>query len=1109
MNIKTNMLEITSQLIENYDKKRLETMNSELFRVESGGTISTYVGFFFQKDKTTGEMKKIWLPWADVKKGDVTRYTQKGSLSPLVCLKNRAIRTGEMSNLIIIDLDSENHTNKAGVKSKCQGINLWYDLIKKHGEVKTLQASTPSGGLHVYFQYEKTLSEPKTKLGCTYKKIKDNVYEVDIDGGVDLMTDGKICSAPPSYDPIKKGGYKYINTHDVIKMPDFVHAWLLRLIEEQNSHKKTDNKTKKRKRKSDREVIKEAKLNYKKKTHGFKIPDTVYYNITDSELEALLKEVHVKHYTEYLLWVTLTAAVKSCNNENAYEIYDKVCKLKNPSKYNAESNEFTWDALEPTININYIVNLVNKQREAKDKKFTEVKFIRPVRDFIPITQKLKNTTIKEIDELTAEDIKIPKYNTVIINSGTGTAKTNSTMQKFKDLCFNEENEEIPKYKFLSIVSRTSLCNAHIEAWDRVWKSKRKLYSYKGDKNYDKQNVAITINSLHKLHMLKNINSETLKDYVLFLDEFQSFLGYLFDDSNMKKKKTRTKNLHLLLKIIKNVKYIIACDAHITDMCINFIRKLRGEDNIHFLINTKKPKKDLVVNNYDDISDMVKKIKDIQKKNSEIKDVKKKHFFTLTFDSLALQKEIHKMLKINNSDEDYVIINSESKPKDFDTIDISDLIENCHTSYTPSLVYGNSIITENKMSIFTFVTGKTLSPLEILQQMSRTRNVKEYNIHFHVTNKNLEYYYLEQVKNFYKQSFEIECENFKDLGTIRMNNNGDLELIDNIYSNIFYLHKFYKDALFSDFEFHLKKLLKKDGCIIKHIRSESVKIIIEKPKKIWLDSEVVKQNKKLVKTDDMEYIKQIVYEKEPENKKDHAEKKREYIAKHYKIPLAILKKDEEMRKAILYKNEDKHHHYFCEYSKPISVIKLLKQKNSDNELQCLLTSDEYTKIYIAKKFESKKLLNISCFGEISDTTDLKSKCVINDSLWNMYITAFSKKGKDRIKPKTLEELKKILFNLYKYMFGYSTYDQKHPDQIMDNRMLIRDYERSNCMINGKQKFSYVYSEPYFDTKYLKLQLKIYNYRNPLNKNMNEDFKDYFNIKELELMDSIVLPKTITL
>jgi len=120
---------------------------------------------------------------------------------------NIAIATGEMSGLVVLDIDNKNGKD---------GSSTLLELEKQHGTLPpTLQQSTPSGGYHLFFQYPGTKTKSRT----------------DIREGLDSRADGGYVVAAPSISPAV-GTYVWKDPEAAIAEPP---EWLISLI---NDHGK-------------------------------------------------------------------------------------------------------------------------------------------------------------------------------------------------------------------------------------------------------------------------------------------------------------------------------------------------------------------------------------------------------------------------------------------------------------------------------------------------------------------------------------------------------------------------------------------------------------------------------------------------------------------------------------------------------------------------------------------------------------------------------------------------------------------------------------------------------------------------------------------------------
>lgn len=85
---------------------------------------------------------------------------------------NIGIRTGQISGVVVLDLDAKN-----------DGLESWGELQDIHGRVSTLTCHTGGGGLHLYFV------APSDELKSTGSEIAP---------GIDTRGEGGYVVAPPS-----------------------------------------------------------------------------------------------------------------------------------------------------------------------------------------------------------------------------------------------------------------------------------------------------------------------------------------------------------------------------------------------------------------------------------------------------------------------------------------------------------------------------------------------------------------------------------------------------------------------------------------------------------------------------------------------------------------------------------------------------------------------------------------------------------------------------------------------------------------------------------------------------------------------------------------------
>ncbi len=119
---------------------------------------------------------------------------------------NIGILTGEASGITVLDVDKKDH-----------GMKIWNSISSAYPEIITPMAYTASGGLHIYFRYNKKLRS-FSRYDLRGKAI-----------GWDLMNNDRLVVVPPST-ITAKNKYKWKASPakvDFAKMPKWLEEYLL------------------------------------------------------------------------------------------------------------------------------------------------------------------------------------------------------------------------------------------------------------------------------------------------------------------------------------------------------------------------------------------------------------------------------------------------------------------------------------------------------------------------------------------------------------------------------------------------------------------------------------------------------------------------------------------------------------------------------------------------------------------------------------------------------------------------------------------------------------------------------------------------------------------
>jgi hypothetical protein len=279
----------------------------------------------------------------------------------------------------------------------------------------------------------------------------------------------------------------------------------------------------------------------------FQFNKQMIFNVTNEEIKNLLELLPSNYLNDYHKWIIIT---NICNGLKCYEIWNSWSA--NSENYNHNNNNYIWRNIKSVkYDINYIVHIIKTQTDNQVDFYKSYKrFEALTKDFNPIHK--MNKYVSEI--LSYSDFK--EHKTIIIKSCTGTGKTTAMAQHCKAYISEPDNDYI---KILSLSDKITLGNQHTETFGKY---KIDLYNYK-DGFIKNQHFSICINSLLQLEHLTN---HDLKNYVVFIDEINSFLNFTHNKTISQIKRIYT----VLLRIIKNCNKLILADNVICDNVFEFI-----------------------------------------------------------------------------------------------------------------------------------------------------------------------------------------------------------------------------------------------------------------------------------------------------------------------------------------------------------------------------------------------------------------------------------------------------------------------------------------------------------------------------------------------------------
>jgi hypothetical protein len=765
---------------------------------------------------------------------------------------NYGILTGQVNDITVIDVDSYKFTDDN------EFIKEFPDYLN---DFQTYSVQSAKGGHHFYYKYDPELTQ-----------IASATHHIDIrsDGGY-------IVGAGSKVDGLK---YKIFKDEEISEIPKCLKEWLLNNLY-------TNKKDKQTKTKNDK-VYKEFE-NVEMQEEEKK---DIIKHVT-RKLNAISKATKkfFKTYEEYLYF---TSAMKYLEQKKLWDDFSKTQEgydkdnnliLWNNTKLNMipwllKKLEFTaYDFFKPTIK-----NSI-KPDEIINKKKLETDIFNYTKDIKHVYQKEKDY-IDEGNIIIDYNINKSKLNyNYVIKSDTGTGKTHSFAELMKLL----------KLPFISIVSRVSLGRDQYERFNKYGISCQ-FYQY--EEFTFGQSYIVTIDSIFKLGNLRR-----LKDYIIFLDEFNSIMEYLISSDTLGN--LRVSIFPKLEELIYNCNGFIATDADISDLCLKFLEY--NDIEYKYIENEYKHNKNI-------------KAVELFNEKELYEELESNEKWILCCDSKVEAQLIYSKLK---DDRILLLVSGVNEYYNFD--DYNRII------YSPKIIYG--VDSSMHRNVYTYYKECTISPRMMMQQICRCRNIKE--LKFLFTKKS----YKPNLKTLKELTVELEKKN--KYANLQFKFHAEKD----VYERYFKLMTFfeYNKLCYDTNKFgHFLNILKTRGFIYKDERKHTIIEIKEKKKEMNELKEELIEN---FDEDDENNIKINEILKLPkEDMKDYAE----YfispykLKQHFMISAFLYKSNDDISKILQDKKEFNIKKITDSMNKLKFLKKLKKEVNNDNIYNILSKVDENTK-----------------------------------------------------------------------------------------------------------------------------------------------------------------------
>lgn len=668
------------------------------------------------------------------------------------------VKTGIESGIVIIDWDDK-HTSYSESK----------ELLDLCFNRDTLTVKTPGNGFHFYFKYN-------NKLPGNRRNIFDNI---------DIRSNDGCCYFGQRNDGI----YTFIDKNKKIKS---VTDNIIELI---YSYKKIEIK-------SFKSIIKENKVKVINSIDNL-IDNPInnpinneVFNLTEKDFKWLLFKLDNLYLYQYNLWMVVTILSKKYD---FYDIWDEWSKTANGNVYNKINNDIIWRYItfnKVVIDLNYLVNLINKTLTTKKLSLLEVIHINY--KGLSDTNLNRFTTVinqKYLSSIYYENIKSNQV--ILIMSSLGTGKT------FNMIDYAIKN----KQQILSIVHLKSLCENQVSTYN-----KHKLnidpnndsiavlaYNEKGKVVYENTSLCTTLDSLvTTLSRIQNINK-----YVIYIDEIHRIIEYLIASDTLDNKRRET--YKMFVEILLLCKGIVGTDGDINDLVFDFFDKLNIQT--HCIYNTFKSYDNIPVKFYNS----TEKVYDIMTHM-----VKDKKYFTVCCNTKKRVNVVKKLL---------LDLNIPYKKLRVYTRDEGEIVADVNTDwhkkyviYSPSIVEGIDRTSIYPEVVFCFVdTEYTLSPDQSKQQICRNRNIKSVYVCFSQLTNKLSFKSYEDCYSYYtfnKNQFNInKTEAIHKYMDISTDNMGISTYTPSYYTELFIKNMYNRSLLMANFKYTLKIMLQNIGFVV--------------------------------------------------------------------------------------------------------------------------------------------------------------------------------------------------------------------------------------------------------------------------------------------------------
>ncbi len=473
---------------------------------------------------------------------------------------------------------------------------------------------------------------------------------------------------------------------------------------------------------------------------------------------------------------------------------------------------------------------------------------------------------------------------------------------------------------------------------------------------------------------------------------------------------RSSVYYSLLNILTKCHTLICTDADVSNLVFMLIHKCRP--NYESTIYVDSPLKgygNITAYNYKNENELIEKLK---------QSVKNKQYFLCCFDYKKTMDAVYTELLNSAPDQkDKFLLYSSDKGDKADFSKVSKKWVGHYVMYSPKIIYGLDFNPPEKTDVFLFCGGGVINSLQMAQQMTRCRNIKNIYFHLHERRRPIQYTSVKKLKDHY--SFFIDkYEKFLTEHNMIIRGDTGAKLADDFFAELFFQNHFYNHVLESNYMYHFLRICEQKGITIKDVGEY---MIMDKEKKKELNTIVEKNNDKTF--NDLIERRPDINEKDP------------FAVQVIKRKNILQLSWDELKENECYKQIVKDNGDFSDHLCFSKLIMNIDEKQSKYNLKTAADFKEIT----TKSADSKILFCASIENELKiDTLDINykknsnkfdieidDKCHIYFKTYDNLFPTSKKKNKQYDGDLTWNDLYTLLIKCYKHLCGNEvvTYDRK--------------------------------------------------------------------------------------